>query len=83
MEKIRVYSKENCMPCKATVRQLGKAGLAFEVIMLEDNEEKRNDLIEQGFTQSPVVEYGEEKWSGFRPDRIKELTELAKEAAED
>lgn len=71
--EVKVYSKENCVQCNATYRALGKVGIKYEVIMLEDNPELVEQFRSEGFAQAPIVDTGDEKWSGFRPDKIKEL----------
>lgn len=77
MEKITVYTKENCMPCKATIRHMGKIGLSFEQVSIEENPELITWFREEGLLEAPIVDTGEEKWSGFRPDKIKALGERA------
>lgn len=71
--EITVYSKENCVQCDATYRALGKRALEYTVVMLEDRPELVEQFMEEGFMQAPIVDTGTEKWSGFRPDKIKEL----------
>ena len=71
--EITVYSKENCVQCNATYRALGKRALEYTVVMLEDNPELTEQFREEGFMQAPIVDTGTEKWSGFRPDKIKEI----------
>lgn len=78
MEKIKVYSKENCVQCTATTKALGRAGLAFEVIMIDQDDEVREQLVDEGFLGAPVVDTGDDKWSGFRPDRIKNISDRFK-----
>ena len=78
--EITVYSKENCVQCRATYRALGKAGLRegldYAIKMLEDNPEDLNRLREAGHLQAPVVETPEDTWSGFRPDKIKQIKQV-------
>lgn len=71
--EITVYSKENCVQCNATYRALGKRALEYTVVMLEDNPGLAEQFREEGFMQAPIVDIGTEKWSGFRPDKIKEI----------
>lgn len=78
--EITVYSKENCVQCNATYRALGKRALEYTVVMLEDNPELVEQFREEGLMQAPIVDTGSEKWSGFRPDKIKELQVHDKEA---
>lgn len=73
MEKVTVYSKERCVQCAATERALGKYGVKYEVVMLEDNPAELERLASEGYTAAPVVETENGTWSGYRPDRIKNI----------
>ncbi|GLY17155.1 NrdH-redoxin [Kineosporia sp. NBRC 101677] len=70
---ITVYSKPACVQCDATKRALDKAGLAYEVIDITQDDTAREYVLSLGYLQAPVVVVGEEHWSGYRPDRIKAL----------
>lgn len=70
---ITVYSMPSCMQCRATMRALDKAGLAYRVVDLASDEEALNRVRAMGHAQAPVVVAGDENWSGFCPDRIKAL----------
>lgn len=70
MERVRVYSKEDCVQCTATYRKLDKDGVDYEVLMLEDNPDKLEEFKAEGLMQAPIVEANGERWSGFRPDRL-------------
>ena len=71
--EITVYSKENCVQCNATYRALGKMALEYTVVMLEDMPEKVEEFRNEGLMQAPIVEVDGERWSGFRPNKIKEI----------
>ncbi|MFF8817299.1 glutaredoxin domain-containing protein [Leucobacter sp. NPDC015123] len=84
MTTVRVYSKPNCVQCTMTKTLLD----AFEVpYVLEDITEPGNlaAVKELGFLAAPVVTVGDsadDMWSGFHPDRIKEIAaRLEKENA--
>lgn len=70
---VKLYSKPACMQCRATKKALDKTGITYEIIDLSDNEEALNHVTQLGYVQAPVVEAGEQHWSGFRPEKIKEL----------
>lgn len=70
---ITVYTKPACVQCTATKRALDKAGLDYELVDISEDEEARDRVMALGHLQAPVVSAGEEHWSGFRPERIKEL----------
>lgn len=72
--KLTVYSADNCMACKATVRALKQAGLDFSVIDLATLPPEQIQVFkDQGLLQAPIVQSPTgEQWAGFRPDKIKE-----------
>lgn len=72
---ITVYSKSDCVQCTATYRALDRAQLDFEVVNLEDNPQALETVKELGYQQAPVVITDDEHWSGFRPDKISELSQ--------
>lgn len=72
---ITVYSRKPCVQCDATYRTMDKAGIQYTVESADDN---REWLEAQGCRSLPYVVVhdpvdGEISWSGFRPDKIKEL----------
>lgn len=75
MEKIKVYSKERCMPCKATVRKLGELAVPHDVIMLEEHPELVEQFVGEGLLSSPVVDTGEERFCGFKPEKLEQIAQ--------
>ena len=73
-----VYSKPVCVQCKATKRALDKAGIEYVEIDLSQDEKALNKVKALGYQQAPVVITSEGvHWSGYRPDKIKEIVEKA------
>ena len=72
---ITVYSKPACVQCTATYRALDRAELEYTVVDISQDSEARDYVMSLGHMQAPVVVAGGEHWSGYRPDRIKELAE--------
>lgn len=70
---VTVYSKPACVQCNATVRALDKAGIDYSIIDITQDEQARDYVMSLGYLQAPIVVAGEDHWSGFRPDRIREL----------
>lgn len=70
---ITMYTKPACVQCAATIRALNKAGLEYELIDISINEEARDYVMSLGHLQAPVVVTDRDHWSGFRPERIKDL----------
>jgi glutaredoxin-like protein NrdH len=70
---ITVWSKPNCVQCKAVYRALDREpGLVYEVKNLPDFPEKLAEFIEAGYTAAPVVEAtGVDTFAGFNPDSVK------------
>ncbi|MFV8161351.1 glutaredoxin-like protein NrdH [Mycobacterium sp. 134] len=71
---ITVYTKPACVQCNATYKALDKAGISYEKVDISVDDEAREYVLGLGYLQAPVVVAGEEHWSGFRPDRIKAIT---------
>src|SRR6476620_12531980 len=72
---ITVYTKPACVQCNATYKALEKQGIAFEKVDITLDSEARDYVMALGYLQAPVVVAGNDHWSGFRPDRIKTLTD--------
>lgn len=72
--KITVYTKPNCPQCSRTKAMLKSKGFSYEEVDVTTNEEIVEYLLSKGFRSLPVVETDKEMWSGFRYDKIKELT---------
>ena len=75
MTTVRVYSKPNCVQCTMTKTLLDALGVPY---VLEGITEPENlaAVKELGFLAAPVVAVGasaDDMWSGFKPDRIKEI----------
>ncbi|NLA42816.1 glutaredoxin-like protein NrdH [Candidatus Saccharibacteria bacterium] len=73
---ITVYTKPACVQCRATTRTLDKYKLEYQEVDISQNEQARAHLMKMGHMQAPVVDTGVETWSGFRPDRIENLSPL-------
>lgn len=74
---ITVYSKPACVQCDATYRALDKLGVSYTTVDLTQDAEALERVRALGYLQAPVVLAGDEHWSGYRPDRIKAVAELA------
>jgi glutaredoxin-like protein NrdH len=74
---ITVYIKPGCVQCHATVRAMQRADLEFVTVDISTDPQARDFVMSLGYLQAPVVVCGSRHWSGFRPDRIAELTDGA------
>ena len=74
---ITLYTKPACMQCRATKRALDKVGLDYTVVDISMDDEARDYVMALGYLQAPVVTVDDDHWSGFRPDRIREIAAKA------
>ncbi|MFD0837619.1 glutaredoxin-like protein NrdH [Williamsia serinedens] len=74
---VTVYTKPACVQCNATYKALDKAGVAYEVVDITEDDSARDYVLSLGYLAAPVVVAGDDHWSGFRPDRIKALAAAA------
>jgi glutaredoxin-like protein NrdH len=74
---ITVYTKPGCVQCDATERALDKKGIAHRTVDVTKNPESLERIKALGYMQAPVVVTDHDHWSGFRPDKIEELAQLA------
>jgi glutaredoxin-like protein NrdH len=74
---ITVYTKPACVQCTATYKALDKQGITYDKVDITLDAEARDYVMALGYLQAPVVVAGDSHWSGFRPDRIKALSDTA------
>ena len=72
---VTVYSTPSCMQCKATYRALDSKGINYQVIDVSADAEAAEFVKGLGYVQAPVVVTDDEHWSGFRPDKIADLSQ--------
>lgn len=70
---VTVLSKDGCNPCRMTKIAFEKYGISYEDVNIADNDEAFQVVKDLGYQQVPVVLVGDDSWSGYRIDRIKEL----------
>jgi len=76
--KITVYSLPACVQCDSTKRMLTREGVEFEEIDLSKSPESMERIKSLGYSQAPVVEAGDQHWSGFRMERLHQIISQAK-----
>lgn len=71
MNKVTVYTQQDCAQCMMTKQYMDSLDIEYETIDVTDNESARQHVKGLGFTSLPVVvvESGE-AWFGFRPENI-------------
>lgn len=80
MTEVIVYTKPNCVQCKATFRLLDREGIEYAAVdMTVDPDAFTYVKDELGYAQAPVVQvtYSSstiDHWAGFRPDKISTIT---------
>lgn len=72
---VTVYTKPSCVQCNATYRALDKKGIAYESVDMSQDPQALERVRSLGYLQAPVVVTDGGHWSGFRPDKINELTQ--------
>ena len=70
-----VYTKPSCVQCDATKRSLDKIGVPYSTVDVTVDAEAFEMLVEKGFKAMPVVNAGDDWWSGFNPDKINGLVD--------
>jgi glutaredoxin-like protein NrdH len=71
---VTVYTTPGCVQCDATKRALNSHGIAFAEIDLGASPDVLARLKADGWRRAPIVQTGDgQAWSGFRPDKIREL----------
>lgn len=70
---IVVYTKPSCVQCEATKRLLTKLELDYDTVDITQDATALEMIIAKGFQAAPVVNAGDEWWSGFNPEKINGL----------
>lgn len=60
-----------------TMRTLDRQGVSYEVVDVSQDAAAAEQLQAWGYRQVPVVQVGEEHWSGFRPERLASISTTA------
>lgn len=75
MNKVILYTKNNCPQCDMTKMVLDGEGIEFNSINVEEDAEALAYVKEElGFSATPIiVAEGIEPFSGFQPEKLKGL----------
>ncbi|XOD70423.1 MAG: glutaredoxin-like protein NrdH [Sodalis sp. (in: enterobacteria)] len=71
---ITIYTKPNCVQCRATRRAFDHKGIDYQLVDLLYDKQAMHHVMALGYKQAPVVQTPNEHWSGFRPDKINALS---------
>jgi glutaredoxin-like protein NrdH len=70
---VTVYTKPACVQCTATKRKLDELGVEYETIDLLTTEGALEKVRSLGFQQAPIVITDSDSWSGYQPERLRNL----------
>lgn len=74
MDKIVVYTKNNCFPCKMTKRYLVENGFEFIEKNIEEDLRALDFLMKQGVKQAPAIFVNDHLYLiGFNPSMLRLL----------
>lgn len=70
MDAVKVYTKDDCPACTATLMWLERRGIPFEAEPFEQSEQAQALAQLHSFRTAPLCTYRGEVWAGFRPDLL-------------
>lgn len=71
-----VYKLPFCHQCDRTIELMDLLEIPYSTVDLSENHAAREYVRDHlGYAQAPVVVTEDDSWSGFKPDRIRELAE--------
>lgn len=77
---ITLYTKPACPQCRLTYLALDAAGITYETVDLTQSATSLDQVKALGYLQAPIVVVDDNThWSGFQPDRIRDLADRLKE----
>ena len=74
---VTVYTKPQCVQCNMTYWALDAKGINYHKVDITEDDRALAKVKSLGYMQAPVVIAGEDHWSGFQPDRINALADIA------
>ncbi|MFA7438633.1 glutaredoxin family protein [Castellaniella sp.] len=74
---IIVYSKPDCPQCELTKRDMDILGIEYQTVDITREQAGVERLAQLGYRSAPVVEAGQDIWSGYDQDKIKGLVSYA------
>lgn len=69
-----VYTKPQCGQCDMTKMLMDKLDVKYRAVDISQDAEALALVKEMGYMSAPVIVSGDDHWSGFRPDKIKNLS---------
>jgi len=71
---VTVYTLPSCVQCESTKKYLSKLEIEFKTVDLSEDNIAMDLVKSLGYQAAPVVVFGDDHWSGFRPDKLDALT---------
>lgn len=72
--QVKIWTKSNCVQCEQSKKMFVKEGIKYEEHNLEENLDQLELFKEQGLMSAPIIESEIGTWSGFRIDKIGDLS---------
>lgn len=70
----KIFTTPACQSCRLTKRYFDEHDIAYETVDLSTDEESMEYVKSLGYSAAPVVVTDDDHWSGFRPDKLGELS---------
>lgn len=74
MSDVTLYTVPSCGSCVASKSALKREGIEFKEVDLSLDTDALDYVRGLGYNSAPVVVAGDQHWSGFRNEKIKELS---------
>lgn len=74
---LTLYTTPHCPACRLTRNALDHAGVAYTVVDLSEHPDLLAQLRKEGLMRAPVIDDGQARTGGFRPDRIRSIIAAA------
>lgn len=71
--QVSIFTTKSCAQCESTKRQFNKLGIRYDELALEQHPEMLDQFKALGHLTAPIVQAGDQTWSGFRFDKIQAL----------
>jgi len=76
--EVKIWTKSNCVQCDQTKKQFAKLGINYVESNIEQDLAQLELFKEQGLMSAPIIECEIGTWSGFRIDKIGDLSKAIK-----
>lgn len=77
---VTIYTLPSCVQCDSTKRYLTRNLVEFTEVDMSKSKKARDHVMALGYSQAPVVEFGDQHWSGFRLERLDSIVKAMRAA---